>query len=138
MSESIEQTLAAYKQSRTETQERRMVLTSSLADIVGSRVKVVGFPSSMLMTIHNTKTGQIVRRITIPVYGLVEQSEDLPLEPREVEVGILHSANNDTITVSFIRDGSEELQAHQATGYNFRLNQIISLELLPEVSSTQL
>ena len=138
MSGGIEQTLASYRKSLSERRERHAAFAGSLGKIVGSRIKVVGFPDSVLMTTHDPKTWQPVRRISVPVYKIVDFVGDPPREPSEVEETILDSANSKSITVSFIRNELELPKLHKSTGYRFSLNQIIYLQLISENASAQI
>lgn len=138
MSGGIEQTLASYRKSLSESRERHAAFVGSLGEIVGSRIKVVGFPDCVLITTHDPKTWQPVRRLSVPVYSIVDFVGDPPREPQEVQEAILDSANSKSITVSFIRNELEPPKLHESTGYRFSLDQIISLQLISENASAQL
>lgn len=113
-------------------------LVGLLSEIVRSRIKVAGFPDSVLMTIHDPKTWQSVRCLSIPAHRLMDFVGDTPREPREIEEAMLDSVSSNSITVSLIREQSEFSALQQTTGYKFRLAQIISLELLPVIAPVQL
>lgn len=117
---------------------RHDALVGLLSEIVGSRIKVAGFPDSVLMTIHDPKTWQAVRCLSVPAHRLIDFVGDPPREPREIEEAMLDSVSSNSITVSLIREQSEFPALQEATCYKFRLAQIISLELLPVIGSVQL
>lgn len=87
-------------------------------------IDVEGFPTSATMTLRDDETDEVIRRVTIPAYSLLDTEKK---EPRGIQRGrvIGFSTNGYTIAVATSTNPDARI-------YNFSLHNIQKFECSPD------
>jgi hypothetical protein len=135
MSKTANEILSEYRDSIQTTNERRLAAVSLLGELSGSRVSISGFPSSTVMKTRMKKPdaeGNWFRKFTVPSSRRAALDKAIEPEVRTVADGTIVAVDDKSVRVMFNKDPEYEHPDMEATGFVFRIERIVDLELMPE------